>query len=254
MDIKWVVNGDEHSSHHLTTISTDGNVKQWNMKKGLIPINIMTLKRVSNQAQILGATHGDGVVSRTGCGLCFDFLIGDSSQYIAGTEDGIIHKCSVSYNDQVLESYFGHLGPVYKTKCSPFFNDAFLSCSADWTIRLWNQKSPKPVYTFQSGLDYITDISWSPFNSTVFGSVARDGRVEVWDLSKNTLDPLVKMDNSSKSYSSVLFGRNAPILLTGAADGSIDVHRINGIENNTNIARDVQIKLLRDKMAEEEMK
>ena len=53
LDLKWVVNGDEHSSHHLTSISTDGNVKQWNMKKGLVPVNIMTLKRVPNQAQTL---------------------------------------------------------------------------------------------------------------------------------------------------------------------------------------------------------
>lgn len=31
----------------------------------------------------------------------------------AGTEDGWIHCCSSSYGDQYLESYRGHLGPVY---------------------------------------------------------------------------------------------------------------------------------------------
>ena len=201
MDFKWIVNGDDHSSHHLTSISTDASVKQWNMKKGLVPLTIMTLKRVANQAQSLGSTHGDGVVSRTCGGLCFDFPFNDTTQYFCGTEDGIIHKCSVSYNDQVLESYFGHLGPVYKTRCSPFYSDAFLSCSADWTIRLWNQKTSKPIFTFQSGLDYVMDIAWSPYNSSVFGSVSRDGRIEVWNLEKNTLDPYIRIENPNKSYS-----------------------------------------------------
>ncbi len=31
----------------------------------------------------------------------------------AGTEDGWIHRCSSSYGDQYLESYRGHMGPVY---------------------------------------------------------------------------------------------------------------------------------------------
>ena len=254
MDFKWICGNDEHVSHHLTSISTDGVVKQWNMKKGLIPLNIMTLKRVNNQAQVLGATHGDGVVSRTGGGLCFDFFNNDNTQYVAGTEGGIIHKCSVSYNDQALESYFGHLGPVFKVQCSPYFSDAFLSCSADWTIRLWNQRSTKSVFTFQSGLDYIMDICWSPLNSTVFGSVSRDGRVYIWDLTKNSLDPFIKMENSGRSYSSIVFGANTPILLTGDTNGCVDVYHVQGIDDYSTSGIENQKKRLKQKMDEEESK
>ena len=32
---------------------------------------------------------------------------------MVGTEDGILHRCSVSYNEQYLDNYFGHAGPVY---------------------------------------------------------------------------------------------------------------------------------------------
>lgn len=28
--------------------------------------------------------------------------------YLAGTEEGLIHKCSCSYNEQYLETYRGH--------------------------------------------------------------------------------------------------------------------------------------------------
>ena len=55
--------------------------------------------------------------------------------YMAGTEEGLIHKCSCSYNEQFLDTYTGHTGSVYKLKWSPFAPDVFLSCSADWSIR-----------------------------------------------------------------------------------------------------------------------
>lgn len=53
----------------------------------------------------------------------------------AGTEDGAIHKCSTSYSEQYLESYAGHIGPVYALQWSPFAPAMFLSCSGDWTVR-----------------------------------------------------------------------------------------------------------------------
>ena len=45
-------------------------------------------------------------------GLAFDFRCGDSATYVAGTEDGTIHKCSCSYNEQYLETFYGHTGDL----------------------------------------------------------------------------------------------------------------------------------------------
>ncbi|MFO0131359.1 MAG: WD40 repeat domain-containing protein [bacterium] len=42
--------------------------------------------------------------------------------------------------------------------------------------------------------DEINDIEWSPLCSTLFASVAKDGRLELWDLKKmNMLDPFFKL-------------------------------------------------------------
>ena len=33
------------------------------------------------------------------------------------------------------------MGPVYRIRCNPFWandNQIFLTCSYDWTVRLWN--------------------------------------------------------------------------------------------------------------------
>ena len=94
-----------------------------------------------------------------------------------------MHKCSVSYNEQYLETYMGHSGPVYKVAWSPFVSSAFLSCSADWTIRVWHQDVTRPMLTLQSSADYVADLQWSPANSTIFASVTGDGLVSTHALS-----------------------------------------------------------------------
>jgi hypothetical protein len=67
-----------------------------NNKQGCTHAPLMLLKRV-------GAT--EGVISRQASGLTLDFPLGDSTHYLVGTEDGLIHKCSVSYSEQYLETY-----------------------------------------------------------------------------------------------------------------------------------------------------
>jgi len=162
---------------------------------------------------------------------------GASAIYFAGTEDGLIQKCSVSYKDGPLEIFHGHTGPVYKIRCSPFYSDAFLSCSADWTCALWSQNTGRygnsPVLSFQSvqGHSVITDIGWSPTNSTVFGVAGREGRIELWDLEFSPLDPRICHTlPQGKRICSLLFSNSAPVLLVGTADGSIDVYQIQGID------------------------
>ena len=54
-----------------------------------------------------------------------------------------------------METYFGHYGPVYKVKWNPFSPSVFLSCSADWTIKLWDEElvdtqNHGPIMSFES--------------------------------------------------------------------------------------------------------
>lgn len=182
--VQWVDKGIERGES-LVSISTDGRVVEWSIKKGLEESTLMVLKRVGNS---------EGVISRQASGLCFDFPIDDASVYLAGTEDGTVHRCSCSYNEQYLETYSGHTGPVYCIRCSPFWPPAFLSCSADWTVKVWHQKHPTYIHSFHSvDLSHVVhDVAWSPRTSTVFASVAGDGRIEIWDLWLSTLDPIVR--------------------------------------------------------------
>lgn len=189
--VKWINKGSDRAEN-VVSISSDGRVTEWSMKKGLSFSDLMTLKRVTNP--LLGSdSRVDGVISRQASGHCLDFATNDPSVYFVGTEDGMIHKCSVSYNEQYLQTYCGHTGPVYQLLVSPFCSDIFLSCSGDWNIKLWSQNESKEVLNFRS-VDLahaVHGISWCPSDSTTFGSVAEDGRIEIWDLQQSNLDPII---------------------------------------------------------------
>merc|ERR1712195_306961 len=124
---------DEHeSTETLVSISTDGRIAEWSIKKGLSCSDLMVLKRIPNEyfrgmGNISIGTssvsssksssnegddkssgsgeRGDGIISRQASGMCFDFPSGDGTTYLAGTEDGIVHRCSVSYNEQFLVNF-----------------------------------------------------------------------------------------------------------------------------------------------------
>jgi WD40 repeat protein len=121
---------------------------------------------------------------RFASGLSFEFLRGESSMYLATTEEGVIYRCSKSYTQQYLEIYSGHNGPIYKVRSNPFLYDVFLTCSSDWSCKLWNWRRDTPLNSFQSLdiYDEVIDIEWSPNESTVFASVCKDGRLELWYL------------------------------------------------------------------------
>merc|ERR1711968_424749 len=106
-------------------------------------------------------------------GCCFDFNRKSEHLFIVGTEEGLIHKCSKAYSGQYLETYEGHHMAVYSCKWNPFHQNIFLSCSADWTVKLWDHGSPYPIMSFDLG-NAIGDVAWAPFSSTIFAAVTSD--------------------------------------------------------------------------------
>ena len=97
----------------LVSISTDGRIAEWSIKKGLSCSDLMVLKRIPNEyfrgmgnisigtsgsaassasskdsskSDGPASERGDGIISRQASGMCFDFPEGDWPIYLAGTE------------------------------------------------------------------------------------------------------------------------------------------------------------------------
>ncbi|OQR82348.1 Axonemal Inner Arm I1 Intermediate Chain Dynein [Achlya hypogyna] len=227
--VEWVHKGSERGEN-IVSISSDGRVTEWSMKKGLSFSDLMTLKRVANP--LLGSeARIDGVIARQASGHCIAFAEHDSSVYFVGTEDGNIHKCSCSYNEQYLETYFGHTAAVYSVKMSPFWHDVFLSCSADWSVKLWHHAEQHEMLNFRS-VDLfhgVYGIGWCPNDATIFGSVTEDGRIEIWDLEQSILDPIMThfpKDDVTLKCTTISFAPSSPVLVVGDSTGEVGVYRV----------------------------
>jgi len=76
------------------------------------------------------------------------------------------------------------------------FSDLFLTCSVDWTVKLWRSKSLSkpstslhpiaPIYSFDESDDYVYDVKWHPSHPAVFGSVDGSGKFDLWNLNADT--------------------------------------------------------------------
>jgi WD40 repeat protein len=130
-----------------------------------------------------------------------------------------------------MYTVFGHSGPVYQCKWSPIENSVYLSCGADWTIRLWKTETDQPLCEFQSGKFPVNDICWSNHCSSVFGSVSDDGKVEIWDLSFSLLTPVIAHSVLDHSLMRLSFSPDAPSVLTGDDNGTVMVYKIRNFRN-----------------------
>ncbi|CBZ53011.1 axonemal inner arm I1 intermediate chain dynein IC138 [Neospora caninum Liverpool] len=176
-DVRWVDRGaDKVPGEQLLSIGGDGKVYQWTMKKVLERTTMMSMKRVVNpRTKITWNTSGvdqanDAVVFMYASGLCIDISGQDASTYVIGTDEGLVHRCSTSYNEQYLDTYVGHTGPINRVAYNPFDSEVFSSCSDDGTIRLWNIKQPEAaVATLPPSTQYsaVTDFSWFAPNCPV---------------------------------------------------------------------------------------
>lgn len=109
-EVHWVGRGGKSSDkgEGLVSISSDGRIVEWSMKKGLEYTDLMNLKRSANPQN--KDIPNEGINFRQTAGFSLDFLKGESSMYLVATEDGAIHRCSKSYSEQYLDSYHGHSG------------------------------------------------------------------------------------------------------------------------------------------------
>uniref|UniRef100_A0A8I6ACQ7 Dynein axonemal intermediate chain 4 n=1 Tax=Rattus norvegicus TaxID=10116 RepID=A0A8I6ACQ7_RAT len=231
----------------LVSISADGRISKWVIRKGLDCHDLMHLKRTtvtSSKKGIEKEKKGEALISRQAPGMCFAFHTKDTNIYLAGTEEGLIHKCSCSYNEQYLETYRGHKGPVYKVTWNPFCPDVFLSCSADWGVMIWHQDNVKPFFTFYPTTYVVYDVAWSPKSAYIFAA-ANENRVEIWDLQISTLDPLiVNVANPGIKFTTVLFAKQTDCLLVGDSDGQVAVYELRNMPTPTESGRGDVINVL----------
>lgn len=216
--VKWQKD-DLDGNMNFFSVSSDGRVVSWTIiKSELLFTEIVTLSIDSP------SEGNDGsVVSALGCGTCFDFNKQQDHIFLVCTEEGKIHKCSKAYINQFLDTHDAHHMAVYSVQWNMFHPKIYLTCSADWTVKIWDHNCKDPLFTYDLG-SAVGDAAWAPYSSTVFAAVTADGKVFVFDLNINKYEPICEqtvVQKKKTKLTHIAFNLTYPIIIVGDDRGNV---------------------------------
>ncbi|EMD38886.1 hypothetical protein CERSUDRAFT_112611 [Gelatoporia subvermispora B] len=225
------------NAHNLITSSTDGTVCSW-----LVDM----LAQPQETLELVHAGHNKtGEVAIT----ALNFPDNETTTFWVGTEEGNVYQANrydragAKAGLNQYDVYRGHSGPVMGLDFHPplgpvDFSDLLLTCSVDWTVKLWRAKSlakPStaastiaPIYSFEEADDYVYDVKWHPSHPALFGVVDGSGRFDIWNLNFDTEVSVVSTTvGSGRAINKLQWdrkdGRRAAM---GGSDGKLYVYDI----------------------------
>uniref|UniRef100_A0A8C4S5P0 Dynein axonemal intermediate chain 1 n=1 Tax=Erpetoichthys calabaricus TaxID=27687 RepID=A0A8C4S5P0_ERPCA len=217
--VKW--QKDDMDNHpNFFSVSSDGRVTSWTLVKN--ELMYMDVIKLSVDGVALEG-QGDDQLPTMACGTSFDFHKQIDYLYIVGTAEGKIHKCSKAYSSQFLETYNAHNMAVDAVRWNHFHPKVFISCSADWTVKIWDQTINTPMFTFDLNAP-VGDVAWAPYSSTVFAAVTTDGKVHVFDLNVNKYKAICEqlvVAKKKNKLTHVEFNPVHPIIIVGDDRGYV---------------------------------
>jgi len=210
------------------SISSDGRVTLWTLAKSELEYSDLMQLKLEPGGALMGKPQGemeeeDSSLMGLAGGCCFDFSKLSEHLFLVGTEEGAIHKCSKAYNSEYLATYSGHYMAVYTVRWNNFHQKIFASCSADWTVKLWDHTHKSSLMSFDLNLQ-VGDLAWSPWSSTTFAACTADGKVHVFDLNENKNEPYCEQKVARKSkLTKVAFNPdpNTPVIMVGDDHGTV---------------------------------
>ncbi|XP_054979979.1 dynein axonemal intermediate chain 1 isoform X2 [Sorex araneus] len=217
--VKWQKD-DMDNNLNFFSVSSDGRIVSWTLVKSeLVHTDVIKLKVQGNGSESL-----EGLQLHTmGCGTAFDFHKEIDYLFIVGTEEGKIYKCSKSYSSEYLDIFDAHNMTVDALSWNPYHTKVFLSCSSDWTVKIWDHTVKTPMFIYDLNAA-VGDVAWAPYSSTVFAAVTTNGKVHVFDLSVNKYEAICSQPVVAKKKNKIThvqFNPIHPIIIVGDDRGHI---------------------------------
>jgi len=172
----------------LASLSSDGRLCLWSLRNLAVPLETFDTQNTARATEVTAMAAPPY----------------SATSFIVGGEDGGI----LTYNTRKMmggaERAEGqqHNAPVLGLDFHPSSPTAafdslsrlFLSCSADWTIKLWTaakaQSPARSLHTFGDLGDYVFGVQWSPVHPAAFASADGQGRLCLWDITRSLETPV----------------------------------------------------------------
>lgn len=132
-EVKWGVDMQD-GELNFYSISGDGMVYNWLLMQSQLSLTTITALFVDQE--ISAGPDGSNVKLKA-AGTCMAFHPKLPHIFLAGSEEGTIFKCSTEFSSRYLMSYSAHYLPVYRIDFNKFNSNIFVSCAADWRVKIW---------------------------------------------------------------------------------------------------------------------
>ncbi|KAL0278511.1 UNVERIFIED_CONTAM: hypothetical protein PYX00_000318 [Menopon gallinae] len=131
--VRW---GDDLQDGEMNvfSISYDGKVNNWVMMQSELVVTTVIVLTLPIE-QVPGPDGAMVSITASGTTITFHPLM--KNIYMVGTEEGKIFKCSTLYRSKYIFTYEAHTMPIHKLSYNRFCPSIFLSCSSDWTVKIW---------------------------------------------------------------------------------------------------------------------
>ncbi|XP_060855178.1 dynein intermediate chain 2, ciliary-like [Metopolophium dirhodum] len=223
MQVVWCKNLPTGEMNFFS-VSEDGLVCQWILMQN----ELMKVVRMSLVIDMYPEIELGGIKQTYYArGTTIAFNPTDPEIYLIGTVEGYIFKCNTEWSCYV-QRFKAHEMPINRIDFNKFDSNIYLTCSEDFVIKLWEDKSEIPLIIFdlQTGL---TDVRWSPFSSSVFGVITVDCRVLFYDLDVSTKNSVCEqLIHPTEKYRLVrlAFDRRVPMIVVGSSRGTIVTYKL----------------------------
>lgn len=213
---------DLDNNLNFFSVSSDGRITAWTLiKNELHHMDVIQLNTNNLLADPLEGTQ----LATSGAGMSFDFHKQNDYLFLVGTEEGKVHACSKMYSSTFLDTYDAHHMAVYRVAWNHYHPRIFITCSADWSVKIWDRTNskPEPVFTFDLN-SAVGDVAWAPYSSTVFAAVTTDGKVHVYDLNVNKYEAICEQLVTPKKKTKlthISFNTEYPIIIVGDDRGYV---------------------------------
>jgi hypothetical protein len=227
--IFWFRSEDyEQKEEQLMTCCQDGRILRYRRENNLNCYPMMWVTRMEGKVKGIDQSGKfrahDISVSRHPAALVLTRHPVDTHTYFVGTEEGCIHKCSLNYLHRHMDVFLAHNGPVYSMQFSPFCSKIFLTCGADWCVRIWTEGVGQPLLTLSTSTEVVQGAAWSPVNATIIASISGNN-IHLWDMRRKTLVPVSITTSPTDTGNLMLqFTSSGLNLVVGDGDGAVHVY------------------------------
>lgn len=223
----WFPNEEKSHYQNLLTCNTEGRIYRYKKTKFFFSKKTMTMSRPHGNIQGVEQPkqcHARSILAKRSPSA--EVIVAhpvDPLIYLVGTAEGCVYICSINHRKHHVEVFVAHNGPIYNIQYNPFCNKIFLTCGADWCIRIWAEGIFEPLITLESGMASVQGALWNPLHSTIILSITGTF-IEVWDITRKISTPKSSMKSPTESLNTaVLFSQNKFNVYIGDVHGNVHV-------------------------------